>query len=127
MESAEPSVEWNGAVGVVALEELVMEVVRVAFHRYFALAQQHPVEPTMRRHRRDAGMQQMEQRVQRMRRNDPMDEDPGEIEKVLDRMHREAGPWAGIDVGVMQSMRHPVERRPMDEPVHGVEMHFAKQ
>ena len=60
-----------------------------------------------------------------MRRHDQVDQDNAKIEDVLDRVHGHAGPWAGIDVLVMQIVHRLIERLPMNEAMNPIEMEFA--
>ena len=128
MEGAEPLVERDRAVGVVALEVLVVEVVRVAVGVDRALLADHDLlEAGMARHRRQAGMDQVEQRVHRVRGQHPVDQHAREVEQVLDRVHRQARPGAGVGVLVVQLVGDPVERRDVQQPVHQVEVDLAQQ
>ena len=119
VESAEPLVERHRAVGIVALEIFVVEVVRVAVRCRRPRPSPTTIlsKPVWPWAGDKAGMQQMEDRVDRVRRHDPVDEHAGEIEQVLDRMHRQPRPRPGIDVGVVQLVHGPIERRPVDQPV----------
>ena len=113
---------------VVVLEVFVMEVVGIAVRcDRRLLADDDPLEPGMAVRRRQPGMKQLEQCVDRMRGHDPVDEHAGEIEQMLDRVHRDARPGARVDVVVMQLVHRAIERRPMNQPVHDVEMELAEQ
>src|SRR5437762_14124552 len=66
MEGAEPAVERDRAVMVVALEVFVMEVVGIAVRcDRRLLADDDPLEPGMAVRRRQSGMKQLEQCVDR--------------------------------------------------------------
>ncbi|EEF25311.1 conserved hypothetical protein, partial [Ricinus communis] len=123
VESPEPLVERDDAIGVIALEILVMEIVVVAVGIDGALlADDDLVEAGMARCRGKACMRQVEDRMDRIGRHDPVDQHTGEIEKVLDRVHGKTGPRAGIDVVMMQLVDRMIQRRPVDEAMHQIEM-----
>ena len=56
-----------------------------------------------------------------------MQEYPGEVEQVLDRMHRQPRPRPDVDVLVMQVVGGLVQRLPVDQAVHPVEVHLAHE
>ena len=51
-----------------------------------------------------------------------MQKHPREIEKMLDRMHRQTRPWARVGVFVMQIVSSIIERLPMRQPMSEVEV-----
>ena len=51
-----------------------------------------------------------------------MQKHPREIEKMLDRMHRQTRPWAGVGVFVMQIVSGIIKRLPMRQPMGEVEV-----
>ena len=54
-----------------------------------------------------------------------MDQQRGVIQYMLDGMHRDARPRPNIDVFVVQTVRDPVQRRPMQKTVNPIKMQAA--
>ena len=130
MEAAEPAVDRHRPVTtVVAFEVAVMQVVEVVgvADRLARLAELQLVESGVARRRRQSRVHQVHHGVQRMRRDDPMQEHAGEVDQVLDRVHRQPRPGADVDVLVVQVVSRLVERLPVGEPVRPVEVHLAQQ
>lgn len=67
----------------------------------------------------------IEEKVNRMRGNNEMDQDDAEIEDVLDGVHGQAGPGAGVGISVVQVMDGFEKRTPMDEAVDKIEMQLT--
>ncbi len=63
--------------------------------------------------------------MNRVRRDDPVNEDDAEVKQMLHRMHRQTGPRAGVHVLVMEIVDVLVERFPVNRPVDPVEMKLA--
>ena len=128
MEAAEPLVQRHPFVAVVAVEVAVVQVVEVAavVQRMF-VAQFELVEPGVARRRADAGVHQMKDGVQRMRRDDPVDHHPGQVQQVLDGVHRQARPRPDVDVLVMQIVGVLVQRLPVGETMRPVEVRLPQQ
>ena len=127
MEGAKPLVQSHRTIGtVVAFEILVVEEMEVIVRLDLdAVFQDYPLESSMALGGRDAGVLQMEQGVDRVRRNDPVDEHAREIEQVLDRMHGKPGQRPDIDIVVVEIMDPAIQRGPMDQPMDQIEMHIA--
>ena len=51
-----------------------------------------------------------------------MQKHPREIEKMLDRMHRQTRPWAGVGVFMMQIVGSIIKRLPMRQLMGEVEV-----
>ena len=62
------------------------------------------------------------QHVQRVRRHHQQHEQRGQVEQVLDRVHRKAGPGADGNVAVMYRVKTLVQRFEMQQAMHAVEM-----
>ena len=125
VERTEPAIERYGAVGVVDLEVLVVEIVRVAVGVERSVADLDPFEAGVPGHGCHQQMELVEQHVERVRRHDPVDRHRGEVAEVLQRVHRQPRPRPWIHVAVVERVHRLVERRHVDEPVHGVEVELA--
>ncbi len=64
----------------------------------------------------------VEYQVDRVRGNNAMDGQRGQVEEVLHRVHGQTGPGTNIDVSVMQAVDVFVHERQMQKPVHPVKM-----
>ena len=128
VERTEPLVQRHGSVtAIVHLEILVMQVVNIVRVVDLGLpGEDDLVEARVALRWHEGKVLQVVHDVQGMRRDDPMQEDPGKIEDVFDRVHSEARPRSDIDVLVMQVVDRPIERRPMDEAMDQVKVKFSE-
>lgn len=120
--SAEPAVQREFLAAEVAVENSMVKVVKVGtggervfckrfFEAVMALRRtKHTCEFTI------------EEEVNGMGGNNEMDQDDAEIEEVLDRVHGQAGPGAGVRISVVQIMDGFEKGAPVDEAVDTVEM-----
>ena len=92
-----------------------------------AFARLHFVESDMADDGAGAGDLQIIEEDQRMRWHDEMNERVRPIEQMLDRMHGEAGPRAGVDGIVVHGMDPFVEDGHMDQPVDAIEVELVPQ
>lgn len=74
------------------------------FHFYLIHRAIHwkPLYPVMPARRSQRGVLRVEQKMDRMRRDNPVNQHDAEVQEMFDRMHRQAGPRAGIDVLVVE-------------------------
>ena len=73
VEGAEPLVERHGAVGIIALEIAVVKIMGIGFRvEGRAIANHDAVEAGVTGRRRQAGMDDVIKRMERMGGNDPM-------------------------------------------------------
>lgn len=86
-----------------------------------------PFKPVVAAGWRQRRMLGVEQEMDGMRGDHPVDQNHAEIQEVLDRMHRHAGPWARVHILVMEVVDALVERRPVDEAMNPVEVEFAPE
>ena len=133
MERVQPLVERNIVAAEIDRKESVVQVVEEVgslapidqFAHLFLVAvslSKKLVVPRMPSRGTDAEPQEHHHDDQRVHGNDKEDQDSGEEDQVLDRMHRNAGPRTKVDVAMMHVMRDLVERLPMDEPMCEVEV-----
>ena len=101
MESPEEVVPRHIKVAVVTFKITMMQVVEVVRINP-KLVDLNPIEARVSPSRADASMEQMKTSMNRMRGNHPMQKQPREIEKMLDRMHRQTRPWAGVGIFMMK-------------------------
>ena len=59
-------------------------------------------------------MLRIEEEKNRVGWNNPVNEGDTEIEDMFDRVHRHPGPWAGVDIVVMQVVYAIIKGLPMD-------------
>jgi len=105
MPCAEPIVEGNVGYAVICGEVSMVQVVEVVVPRNALFARRdEAVESRVAEGRGHTGMHEMENRVDRVGGNHPMQKNTREIKDMLDRMHRQPGPWPDIDVLVVQIM-----------------------
>ena len=104
VKGAEPAVGGKQRVAVIALEVAVVQIVEeiagkldAAFHLDFVEAYM----PDALHQRRDL---QGEHGVDRVRGHNPVQQHDLEKDDMFDRVHRQTGPWAGIDVLEMDIM-----------------------
>ena len=121
MESTKQVVPRHIKVAVVTFKITMMQVVEVV-RVYFKLIYLNPVEACVSPSRTNASMEQMKTGMNWMRRNHPMQQHPREIEKMLDRMHRQTRPWARVGVFMMQIVGSIIKRLPMRQPMSEVEV-----
>ena len=122
----EPDVEGNVQPTVVAFEIAVVQLVEIGCSPQFGLAvDDDRLEAGVRLRRRERGELPVHDSVDRVRGYDPMDQHAAEEDDVLERVHRQAGPGTGVDVAVVQEVRHPVEGRPVQEAVGPIEVELA--
>ena len=106
--------------GYVAVVQ-VMKI--VARHRLTFIAQTFKTQmPGGRGNRR---MLKMENEMQRVGRNEKVDQRPTEIEEMLNWMHRQPGPGSGIGVQMVDTVNIFKQRPPMNQAVNKVEMGFT--
>lgn len=120
LETAEPFIERDGAFTVVTIEVTVVQVVKVRAEAN--LIAQFAFKPRMPGRRGQRGVLGIEQKMNGVRGNDPVNQRDAEIEHVFDRMHRHAGPRAGVDIVMVQVMNAVVQRLPVDQTVDPVKM-----
>ncbi|MER9165721.1 hypothetical protein [Mesorhizobium sp. M0715] len=100
MEGPEPLYrveERNSAIGVIALEILVMQVMLKAARidcRIFGDRDFLKASVVLRRSQ--GGLIDKEQHMHGMRGDNYMHQDAGEVSQMLDRVHRQAGPGPGF-------------------------------
>jgi hypothetical protein len=124
---AEPAVQGEFVAAVVAGEDAVMKVVKIGAGGERLLGKGF-LEAVMAGSRgKRAGLFAVEEEVDGMGWDNEMDQDDTEVEEVLDGMHGQPGPRAGIGVFVVQIMGGLVERPPVDEAVNAVEMQVAPE
>ena len=68
---------------------------------------------------------QMEQRVDRVRRNNPVNEHAREVEEVLNGMHGKPGQRPDVDVVMVQVVYPTIQGSPVDQAMDQIEMHVA--
>ena len=128
MARAEPEVERNVRFPVVALEVAMVQLVEVGAGRDFPLLSDHHVlEPHMALGRGEGRVLRIQDHVDGMGRHHPVDQDAAVVQDVLNRMHGQAGPRTDIDVLVVQVVAGLVEGRPVQEPMHPVEVEQPEQ
>lgn len=121
MEGTKQVVPRHIKVAVVTFKITMMQVVEVV-RVYSKFIYLNPVEACVSPSRTNASMEQMKTGMNWMRRNHPMQQYPREIEKMLDRMHRQTRPWAGVGVFMMQIVGSIIKRLPMRQPMSEVEV-----
>ncbi len=85
-----------------------------SFHTCFFIENQ-PVKAGMTLRQADAEAIAEVYHMDRMGRDDKKQHNGREINSVLDGVHRQAGPWAGVDIAMVQLVRHLVKRRHMKQ------------
>lgn len=122
---AEPAVEGDFLAAVVAGENAVVKVVKVGAggERLFGKGFLEAVMAGGRAKR--AGVFAVEEEMDGMGGDNEMDQGAAEIEKVLNGVHGQAGPGAGVGIFVVQVMGGFVKGTPVDEAVDPVEMKVA--
>ena len=125
-EGAEPPVEGNDAVAVVALKIAVVEIVKIRARGPFAVGDRS-LEAVVRTRRPERRVLHREDEVERVRRHHQVDQTHAKVESRLDGVHRHARPGDRVDVLVVQVVDAVVDRLPVDEPVHPVEMKFPPE
>mgnify|MGYP000288109396 CR=1 FL=1 len=70
---------------------------------------------------------QQEHHVYGMSRQHEKDQKTAEVEQMLNRVHRQAGPGADIDIPVVHRMHMPVQRRPVDQAMDQIEVDPLQQ
>ncbi len=123
MVAAEPSVPRHFHCSVVALEVAVVELVKVNAHFHLWVFVHHKI---FKSGVAENGVRRLhipvEQDVKRVAGDNQVDRKVGVEQQVFDRVHRDARPWADIDVSVVKGMGQLVERRPMKRAVDPVKM-----
>ena len=123
MTRAEPMVEGNVRFTVVALEVTMVQLMEIGTSRKLAiLPDYHVLEPDVALGRSERRVLHVQDHVDRMGRHNPVDQDAAVVKNVLDRMHGQAGPRTDIDVLVVQIVAGLVEGRPVQEPMHPIEV-----
>ena len=82
-----------------------------------AIAHDDTLVTGMRRRRRQREVLQVKNDKQRVRRHDEVDQHRAEIDQMLARVHRQAGPGADVGIAVMHRMHAAVQRRPVNQAV----------
>src|SRR6185437_5750230 len=108
-------------------EELVVEVVIVVVGGETAAADDELAKAAMSFRRSESDQRHEIEHVYRRGWNDPQQQRAGKINQMLDRMHRQAGPWTRVYIGVMQTMNAIVQRLPVKYPVARVEVHGMEE
>jgi len=124
---AQPFIERNRPVRIIALEKLVVQIVGIAAGADCTTSDDHAIETCMPLRGRESRMLQMEQHVQWMRRHNQMNQRSRKIKRMLDWMHRKAGPRPGIHVIVMQRMNPAIKRRPMNQAMNQIKVDIVKR
>ena len=123
MERAEPSVPWHFCRTVIALEIPMMQLVKEGAHvDPSAFTNDQRIIAGVRCRGRQCQPIGVKQHVDRVRRNDQMDQQRRKVDRVFYRVHREAGPRADGDVAVMHGMDPAIEGCPVQEAMYPVEV-----
>lgn len=126
--AAKPLIERHRAVtAVVALEIPVMQVVKIALTdavHVLAFRQQF-VESDMTQCRREAGLLHVEDRMQRVRQQDPVEQYAAEIKNVFHRVHRHARPGADVGILMVQRVHRLIEETAVQKAVDKIEVGIA--
>ena len=119
----EPAVAGDVSVAQVTVVEAVMELVEEVAQQDDAPAlEQQALEPGVRGRRTQGVPLQVQDDMQWMRGYDQVDQHAAEVDDMLDRMHRQAGPGSDIVVAVVHRVREPVHRLPVQEAMGEVEV-----
>jgi len=121
MESTKQVVPRHIKVAVVTFKITMMQVVEVVCI-YSKIIYLNPVEACVSPSRTNASMEQMKTSMNRMRGNHPMQKHSRQIQEMLNRVHRQTRPWAGVGVFMMQIVGSIIKRLPMRQPMSEVEV-----
>ena len=114
VKASKPSVPRHVDGAVVALEVAMMKLVKKVTGAHSLFVPNHQLLIARVGKRRAEVLQAgVEDNKDEMAGDDQMDQQRGVIQYMLDGMHRDARPRPNIDVFVVQTMRDPVQRRPM--------------
>ena len=127
MKRAEPLIQGDHAVGIVALEILVVQIMLPTGQnlRAAVLANFDTIKACMPRGWRQSGVQQVKEDVKPARGQNQVGQHTAEVQEVLAGVHGKARPRTGVDVLVMMPMGQLIKRRPMQEPMHQVKVNLS--
>ena len=129
MESAKPPVEREWPVAaVIAFEIFVMKVMeKVARADGDTIGQHHTIKSRMALCGRDARVLNMPQGMNGVGWYNPVEDDSGKINQVLNRVHGNASQGAVADVIVMQIVGLGIKDTQMADAVRPIEMKVTEQ
>ncbi len=119
----EPLIPWRFCGPVIAFEvavvQLVMEIGGIEDR---AVADDQLFETRVREGRSETAAVEVHQQNHGMGWDYEMDQHRGNVEDVFHRVHGHSGPWSDVDIAMVQSMDGAIERRPVQQPMNGVEV-----
>ena len=123
MKGAEQPVPGHFDRSVIALKIPVVQLVEEIPHPGAVLTGHiEPLETRMRENRMHRLHVAVKQQMHRMARHHEMNEKIGEEQRMLNRMHGNAGPGSDIDVPVVERMRDPIHDGDVQQAVDPIEM-----
>lgn len=123
MESGKPLVPWGFPGPIIAIKELVVKLVeKVSYFEAFGPADLDVLKSGMGCRRANAVMEEQENHMNRVCRQQEENHRVEHQEETLNRMHGKAGPWSCLDVLVMPGVNPGIKLADMQQTVQPVKV-----